>query len=342
MAKHDSKPARPQAKLHYSFLKILSGSDLSRRRLPLMSAMAPQPGPVVWLTACGHGDEVSGMAIVQEVFRGVRRRLVRGTVHAFPLMNPMGFEMATRNISISREDLNRSFPGSATGSLGERIAHQIFTAIVETGPAVVLDLHNDWIESMPYVLVDHDLGGPHRAAYEKTITAGRNTGFCVIVDAEELNKTLSFSLLSRDIPALTLELGQPRIVSETNVTHGVAAVWNILASLEMIEPCGEPFCYTLPPAYGNGRLLRYSDKPYGSKTGMIRFLAKPGDEVQKGQPLAKIVNAFGRHQETVTALDDALVLGHTDSSAAFPGMPIMAFGIAGGKRNRTLIDTNLH
>jgi len=61
---------------------------------------------------------------------------------------------------------------------------------------------------------------------------------------------------------------------------------------------------------------------------MIRFLARPGDVVRKGQPLAKIVNAFGRHMETVTALDDALVLGHTDSSAAFPGMPIMAFGIA--------------
>ncbi|HUU84103.1 MAG TPA: hypothetical protein VM243_11425, partial [Phycisphaerae bacterium] len=36
---------------------------------------------------------------------------------------------------------------------------------------------------------------------------------------------------------------------------------------------------------------------------------------------------FGRQQEMVTAVDDALVLGHSDSSAAFPGMPIMAFGI---------------
>ncbi|MBN2218251.1 MAG: succinylglutamate desuccinylase/aspartoacylase family protein [Pirellulales bacterium] len=330
MSKQDSRPARPQPKLHYSFLKILSGSDLSRRRLPLMSAVAPQTGPVVWLTACGHGDEVSGMAIVQEVFRAIRRRLMRGSVFAFPLMNPLGFEMATRNISISREDLNRSFPGSATGSLGERIAHRIFTAIVETRPAIVLDLHNDWIESMPYVLVDRDPGPDHRATYEKTVAAGRESGFCVIVDPEELNKTLSYNLLVRDIPALTLELGKPRVVSETNVTHGVEAVWNILAGLDMIEPRAESFRYALPPAYGNGRLLRYSDKPYGSKTGMIRFLAKPGDVVRKGQPLAKIVNAFGRHQEIVTAVDDALVLGHTDSSAAFPGMPIMAFGVGDG------------
>ncbi|NLE37827.1 MAG: succinylglutamate desuccinylase/aspartoacylase family protein [Pirellulaceae bacterium] len=328
MAKQNSEPASPRPKIHYSFLKILSGSDLARRRLPLMSAVSPNPGPVVWLTACGHGDEVSGMAIVQEVFRFIRRRLTRGALHAFPLMNPLGFEMGTRNITISREDLNRSFPGNAHGSLGQRIAHRIFTAIVETRPDLVVDLHNDWIESIPYALLDRDPGSEHHSAYQKAVAASRAAGFCIIVDAEVLNQTLTFNLLMNGIPALTLELGKPRVVSEPNVVHGVEAVWNMLASLGMIESPSQPFRYALPEAYGGGRLLRYSDKPYGSKTGMIRFLAKPGNEVRKGQPLAKIVNAFGRHQEIVTALEDALVLGHTDSSAAFPGMPIMAFGVA--------------
>ncbi|MBN1590029.1 MAG: succinylglutamate desuccinylase/aspartoacylase family protein [Pirellulales bacterium] len=327
MAKSPPKSPSPQPKLHYSFLKILAGSDLSRRRLPLMSAVSPNPGPVVWLTACGHGDEVSGMVIVQEVFRAIRRRLLCGSVYAFPLMNPMGFEMGTRNISISREDLNRSFPGSPVGSLGERIAERIFGTILETRPTIVLDLHNDWIESIPYVLLDRDPGDKHRTGYEKAVWASRASGFCVIVDAEELNKTLSFNLLLHGVASLTLELGKPRAVSEVHVSQGVEAVWNILAGLGMIEPRPQLFRYDLPETYGGGRLLRYSDKPYGSKTGIVRFLAKPGDEVRRGQPLAKIVNAFGRHQETVTALDDALVLGHSDSSAAFPGMPIMAFGI---------------
>ena len=43
---------------HYSFKKIMTGSDLSRRRLPVMCATSGNPGPVVWLTACSHGDEV--------------------------------------------------------------------------------------------------------------------------------------------------------------------------------------------------------------------------------------------------------------------------------------------
>jgi hypothetical protein len=58
---------------------------------------------------------------------------------------------------------------------------------------------------------------------------------------------------------------------------------------------------------------------------LARLLAR--EEVRKGQPFARVVNAFGKHQETITAINDAIVPGHSDSSVVFPGMPIMAFGI---------------
>jgi uncharacterized protein len=327
-AKAHMQTASP-VKIQYSFKKILAGSDLSRRRLPVMSAKSPNSGPLVWLTACSHGDEVSGIVVIQEIFKSIRRRLLRGTVQAFPLMNPLGFETRSRNITVSGEDLNRSFPGDPNGSLGQRIAHHIFGTIIEEKPALVLDLHNDWIESIPYVLVDHDPGASHKAAYSQAVRAAKEAGLCLIVDAEELKSSLSFNLLRHDIPALTLELGKPHVVSESNVGYGLETIWNILAHLGMVAPRDEPFRYPLPQCYGDGALLRYSDKPYGSRTGIIRFMAKPGDVVKPGRPLAKIVNAFGRHQETITALREAIVLGHSDSSAAFPGIPIMAFGIPG-------------
>lgn len=312
--------------MHYSFMRIMTGSDLSHRRLPLMSAKSARPGPLVWLTACSHGDEVSGIVVVQEVFKRIRRRLLCGTVQAFPLMNPLGFEARSRNLVTSREDLNRSFPGKPNGSLGERIAHRILSAITENTPTLVLDLHNDWIESIPYVVLDHDPGVAHKTAYEKSMRAAREAGLCLIVDAEELRSSLSFNLLLQGIPALTLELGKAHVVSEANVNYGLETIWNILAHLGMVAPRENPFQYPLPTGYGQGTLLTYSDRPYGSRTGIIRFLAKPGDAVKTGQPLARIVNAFGRHQETITALQDAVVLGHSDSSAAFPGIPILAFG----------------
>jgi predicted deacylase len=330
----NQQQATARVKNHYSFKKIMTGSDLSRRRLPLMSASSAIPGPAVWLTACSHGDEVSGIVVIQEIFKSIRRRLTCGSVHAFPLMNPLGFESGMRHITMSGEDLNRSFPGNPNGSLGERIANTIFETIVETQPTLVVDFHSDWIESLPYVLVDHDPGKPHKNAYQKAIQTSKQTGLCLIVDNEELHASLSFNLLLQDIPALTFELGKPNIVSESNVTYGVEAIWNILAHLGMIATRDHPFSYPLPPHYSDNNLLHYFDKPYGSKTGVIRFLAKPGDVVKAGQPLAKIVNAFGRRQETMTAIEDGIVLGHCDSSVAFPGVPVMAFGIAGNTAGR--------
>jgi len=80
-------------KIKYSLLKILTGSDLSRRQLPLMVVESSLKDPVVWLTACGHGDEVGGIVVVQEIFKMIRKRgLLRGSLYAFPLMNPIGFE----------------------------------------------------------------------------------------------------------------------------------------------------------------------------------------------------------------------------------------------------------
>jgi predicted deacylase len=316
-----------QNRLSYSFLKILTGSDLANRRLPLMSCTALRPGPTVWLTACSHGDEVGGIAVVHDLLRRLHAELQCGTVHAFPLMNPIGFESGTRNITISREDLNRSFPGNPQGSLGERIAHRIFARILASRPALVLDLHNDWIRSIPFALLDPATTAFDAPSYRAAHDLARRTGLCTIVETEPVTGSLSYTALAAGIPAITLELGESRVVNEAHVDSGLGAVSNMLTALGMIAPARAPFRYPLPPRYADGALLRYSDQPVGSKSGIIRFLVEPGAEIRRGQPFARIVNAFGKHQETVRAAADAIVLGHSDSSAVFPGMPIMAFGI---------------
>jgi predicted deacylase len=317
---------KPTQRVRYSLIKIMTGSDLSRRRLPLMRIESGTAGPVVWLTACGHGDEVGGIVVIQELFKRLRRTpLLKGAVHAFPLMNPLGFETTSRQVTLSEEDLNRSFPGSATGSLAERIAHTIFEAVLETRPTLVLDLHNDWINSMPYTLLDPDPGEGHKRAYAQAVRCAQHAGFLVVRDTERVRATLPYSLLKRDVAALTVELGESYIVNEENIAYGVRSMWGVLAHLGMVA-AGEAFAYPLPEAVA-GRIVDYADRPLGSTSGIVRFLAKPGDVVVKGQAIAKVYNAFGKLQETMTAVHAGVVLGHTDSSVAFPGMPVMAFGV---------------
>ncbi len=324
---------RASPRVSYSFLKLMTGSDLANRRLPMLGCVSVNPGPVVWLTACSHGDEVGGIAVIHDLFRRLQRQLLCGAVHAFPLMNPLGFESGTRNITISREDLNRSFPGNLQGSLGERIAARIFTRILDAAPNLVLDLHNDWIRSIPFALLDPATAALPAGAYERTCALARETGLCTIIETDAVENSLTYNLLARGIAAITLELGESRVVNETHVASGIGAIWNVLAHLGLVVPLTEPFRYPLPPRYAQGDMLQYSDKPVGSKSGIIRFLVEPGTEIRAGQAFARITNAFGKHQETVKATQDAIVLGHSDSAAVFPGMPIMAFGIGAEPRN---------
>ena len=324
--------APPRPAVSYSFVKILTGSDLSRRRLAKMRATGRQPGPVVWLTACAHGDEVGGVAVIQEVFKRLRKRpLLRGQLHAFPLLNPLGFEIASRHVAFSGEDLNRCFPGNPHGSLAQRIAHVIFTEIAATNPALVLDLHNDWRDSVPYALLDPPPGSRHREAHTQAKTLARRTGLLLVIectgtsDAEQSPKTLTGSLLRHDIPAVTLELGEAYVVNERNVDYGVRSIWSCLGALAMVQPEPEPFQYPAPAKFQK-RILPYYGNLISSTSGIVRFLVRPGEVVRAGQPVARSYNAFGKLLETVSSPYDGIVLGHSDSSVAYPGVPVAALG----------------
>lgn len=310
-----------------ALLPFLTGSDLARRRLPWIEARSPnEANPLVWITACCHGDEVGGVVVIQELFKALRSRpLLRGTLRSFPLMNPIGFDQCSRLLPASREDLNRAFPGDPAGSLAQRIAHFLFEQIASSEPVLVLDLHNDWIRSIPYSVID---AGGAEGAREASISHATGIGFPVVGEsgADIIEGSLTHCLLKRGIPAVTLELGESHVVNEIHVTQAAGAIWAALADLGMVEARG-PFPTPPLPACPPGRVLRYTNRPLATRSGIARFLCQPGQLVDAGDPLVRVVNAFGRQQEILRAPAEALVLGHADSSVAYPGTPLVALAV---------------
>jgi uncharacterized protein len=318
--------------IKYSFIKILTGSDLTQRQIPVMKIKSTEDGPLVWLTGCIHGDEIGGIVVIQEIFEFLKKYgLKKGTVRALPLMNPLGFENVSREIPMSAEDINRVFPGDKTGSLAERMADTIFNTIKDKNPDIVIDIHNDWLHTIPYTLLEpKDLAGKN---YNKIVELATVAGFPVIEEGEtkeeqaHMLNTLTGSLVAAGVPAFTLELGPDKTVHEKFVDYGVAAILKILQKLEMIEipENFEMSDLNWGEKYKN-EILSYSHGERAEKSGIIRFIAKPSDEVEKGDTIARIYNTFGKLQESVVAQHDAIVLGHTDFSVAHPGMELYAFG----------------
>ena len=297
--------------------------DIIQRRIPVLTADSKLPGPVVWLTACIHGDEVGGTAIVHEVFSLLRRTGLKcGAVHAFPLVNSMGFENVSRYINTDREDLNRCFPGKANGSMGEQLARRLFDAIMKSKPDLVIDLHNDWVRSIPYVLVEPVENFSPKRLGDKVLRLARGTKLLLVEDSDvfhPLRNTLSGALLGEGVAAFTIEAGGAFSIVEDSVAAGYDAVASVLRLLKMIDErrsAGAAVEPTMP--------LRYTNLPRCTTSGLIRFAVSPGQQIKKGQLLAKVYSAFGSDEESLRATADGFVLGLEDHARVLPGREVIA------------------
>ena len=296
--------------------------DIIQRRIPVLVAESTHPGPVVWLTACIHGDEVGGTAIVHDVFARLRKKgLSRGAVHAFPLINSMGFENVSRYLNTDREDLNRCFPGNPRGSMGEQIARRLYDTIMKSAPSLVIDLHNDWVQSIPHVLVDPPDAYPDGQTASRTLELARASGLLLVEDSDvfhPLRNTLAGAVVDAGVPAYTIEAGGAYAVVEEGVAAGTDAVLATLRSMEMIDwfAAAEPAATAEP--------LRYTNRPLCSTSGLIRFDVRPGQNIREGQRNAEVFSAFGSSEESLLANSHGFVLGLEDHARVLPGREVIA------------------
>ena len=147
--------------LELPITRLVTGADVD---LPVRVVHGREDGPSVWIDAAIHGDEVAGVEIVRQVMAGLDPKTFRGTLVAVPIVNVLGFMTGDRYLP-DRRDLNRSFPGSARGSLASRIAYLFMNEIV-AGCEVGIDLHtgSDRRSNLPQIRADLDDPGTRELA----------------------------------------------------------------------------------------------------------------------------------------------------------------------------------
>lgn len=316
---------------------LLVPSDIKNPKLqiPVLS-YKKSSHPVVWLTACSHGDEVGGVAVIHEIFKNPAR-ILSGSLYAFPMMNPIAFEKGNR--LVNGDDLNRAFPGKSSGSVADVTANTIYKRITNSDPDLVIDIHNDWTHSIPYVILDPVMKS--KSSYGSVKEYSLASGFQVVEETtdplddsspKEWKKTLSGSLMNAGYPALVMEIGEARVINEENVKKGVDAVFRILEKLGMLSTqhssvSSPVFSPVSVPS--NDSVLYYSGRPRSStKGGIIRFKVKPGDKIKRGHVLAVIYDVLGEVMEEMSFTEDyGVVLGYAETSVAYPDEPLIAIAV---------------
>jgi len=280
--------------------RLASGVFLN---LPVEVVCGARSGPVVWLSGAIHGDEIVGVEIIRQVLNELDPAAMSGTVVAVPVVNVFGFVIESRYLP-DRRDLNRSFPGSKSGSLAARLARLFMDEIVGRC-SVGLDFHagSDDRTNLPYLR--GNLDDP------ETLRLARSFGVPIIVHNKPVKSTLRAAALKRGKRVLLFEGGEPRRFSPESVAAGIPGTLRFLAAMGIIE--------SAPPPVGGTLVSRATKWVRAPRGGIFRLESTLGAVVRKGERLGLITDPVARDGTVVTARVSGLVLGHTVNPLVNPG-----------------------
>jgi predicted deacylase len=295
--------------LFLKFSESFTGVSIS---VPLRVIAARLPGPTVFLTALVHGDELNGLGIIRDLLLANNLQLRRGAIIAAPVVNVFGLESLSRYLP-DRRDLNRSFPGSASGSLTARLAHTIFREIIRQSDFGI-DFHTAAAGRTNFPNVRGDMSHPRVAELARAFGSG------LIVDGDGPAGSLRGEAVKAGVPTIILEAGETWKIEPGAVEIGVRGVLNVLKHFGMIG--GEPEQPTAQWLVKNTTWIR------ADRGGVLNYHIVPGDMVRKGQLLATILDVFGGEQTQIVAPRKGVVLGLSTMPVVRPGDAVFHLGLA--------------
>lgn len=280
--------------LELPITRLITGADVS---LPVRILHGKEDGPVVWVNAATHGDEIVGVEVIRRVLAELSPKTMRGTLIAVPVVNVLGVMSGERYLP-DRRDLNRSFPGSARGSLASRIAHLMMTEVVAKCE-VGIDLHtgSDNRTNLPQIRADLD--------DPRTRELAQAFGAPVMLHARIRDGSLRHAARERGATVLLYEGGENWRFDEWAITAGVDGVRRVLGALGMVDPPEEP-----PGAVVE---CRTSGWVRARHTGFLHLDVGLGQQVEKDERLGSVSDSFGKTLRLVRADRSGIVIGRNEA-----------------------------
>lgn len=273
--------------------------------MPVQVICGRRAGPVIFVSAAIHGDELNGVEIIRRLLRLKVLSSIRGTLIAVPIVNVHGFLNQSRYLP-DRRDLNRSFPGSAKGSIAARLANTFFTQIVSKADYGI-DLHTGAINRSNLPQIRGNLDN------EKTLELAKSFGTPVIINANIRDNSLRACVADSGVPVLIYEAGEALRFDEISIRAGLRGVLNVMRSIAML-PAKRPVRKQVNPL-----IARSTSWVRAPASGIFNTDVQLGGSVSKGQRLATISDPLGDSSDVVLAPFDGIVIGCSKLPLAHEG-----------------------
>lgn len=289
--------------LKLNFAKLHTQTPME---VPVFVEHSAYKGPTVLFTAGIHGDEVNGIEIVRQlVSKGINKPKI-GTVICIPIVNIFGFIQKMREFPDGR-DLNRSFPGSRSGSLAGRVAHKLMNDIVPHAD-LCMDFHTGGSSrfNAPHVRID----GTDR----KLIKLAKVFNPPIILYSKNLTKSFRSACKKKGVPHLLFEGGKSNSIDKVVSNTGVNGAKRVLNHLGMLR---SNFKASIPSK--SPQIITHSKWIRAQASGMFKPEVKVGSKVAVGDVVGHITDPYGKVHHWIKAPNPGIVFNVNEAPLVYQG-----------------------
>ncbi len=266
--------------------------------LPVHVIHGRREGPVMFVSAAIHGDEVLGVEVIRRLMKASALRGLCGTLMLIPIVNAYGFISHTRYLP-DRRDLNRSFPGGPNGSLAGRLAHVFMAEIVQRAD-VGIDLHTGALHrvNLPQIRTNLEIDTCHDLAHA--------FGAPVILHSNLRDGSLRGAAQQTGVNVLLYEAGEGLRFDEFAIRAGVKGVIGVMQHLGMSVAKAPK---KARPKSVISRSSHWLRAPVG---GIFRATKTIGDSVEQDEEIGVIADPFGETEASIEAKSAGIIIGKTN------------------------------
>ncbi|MEO3430198.1 N(2)-acetyl-L-2,4-diaminobutanoate deacetylase DoeB [Pelagibius sp. CAU 1746] len=263
-------------------------------------------GPTALFTGGNHGDEYEGPIALLDMALNLEPAAISGRVILLPMMNHPAVRSGRRTSPIDGGNLNRLFPGKADGTITQKIADYVTTALLPLAD-VIVDLHSGGktLEFVPYA-ASHRL--PQDPALEARCTAAMqafNAPYSMIMLELDAVGMLDTEAEARGKIFVTTELGGGGSTTPHSVAVAKRGLRNVLRHVGILPGQAE-----MQPS---AQLDMPDERCFvtSEHAGMLEFMVDLGAAVSEGDVIARVydLDRSGWRPVEYTAYRDGVVAG---------------------------------
>ena len=304
--------AAERGKISRFWLKLVRDGMGVPIYLPILVARGLTGDKVIGITAAVHGNELNGIPVIQRLFNELNPKQLVGTVVGVPVVNVPALVRKKRRF-IDGTDLNHIMPGKPDGNVSQIYAWRLVERIVKQFNFLI-DLHTASNGRINSYYIRADMAIP----LVREMAMLQNPQ--IIVHNPPSDGTLRGTADEMDIPAITLEVGNPNTFQKGMIRDGLTGIHNVLSHLgftqDEIEAPDEEIV-----------LCKRSFWMYTDTGGILTVFPKVTERVKKGQVIANLRNIFGDLIKEYVAPEDSIVIGKSVNPINQTGGRIVHLGV---------------